>query len=595
MTLHDSKRPNQGTIATTLDAALPRLVTAYEQGRLVPFVGAGLSTPACHLWPKFVHALESQVEATDRWAGDETPDGLIMRANRAIRQLRGLGTENLSNGVRSALYANKELPAQTRALCRVWWPIILTTNYDDCLVEAFKQSHLIEMKVCGRRLDDSQYVLNALYEPAEPILWAIQGHLGGPFGKSHAELASEIVVGHEEYSKVAYSEPQFRRAFAEVFRSRTMLFLGSGLKEPYFREMFSEILEIYGPCAQPHYAFVKKDEVDVQFMATRFQIVVVEYDEHEELPEWLNHLADSIETAAVRKDRVSRVLNVTSGSNSRIEIARGRLPTPSGGRECAAVSAGGQGLFSAHSKAIQAYLKDAGVSESPAFHEASRHFVGRFGQMPFYSVRARETGDFRSLRVIGEASEELFGTASKDGFERILMQVLGAGGAKNAASSYNKRPFQPIFSIIESIRAFGRWCRANPNRHLELIIHVVDESIWREISWGRLDIDELLASSDLRFWANIFYPGGRMQRQICLQAYDATFERLARWLGLAPDHWQVEAIPSAGAFIEDPVQPLPALLHQTLSAGVVPGATLRFTCPRIRPENSNPEGSGKLL
>ena len=37
---------------------LPLLVSSYQRGRLVPFLGAGMSTPNLTLWEKFVENLE---------------------------------------------------------------------------------------------------------------------------------------------------------------------------------------------------------------------------------------------------------------------------------------------------------------------------------------------------------------------------------------------------------------------------------------------------------------------------------------------------------------------------------------------------------
>ena len=300
------------TVDTKFEMVLPRLVCAYERGQLVPFVGAGMSTPACRLWEPFVDQLEK--EAGLQSAGNNPqPDSLVMRASKAIARLRALETAELANRVRAALFnENPVPPPQTKALCRLCWPMVMTTNYDDCLFRAFEKQHEgTRMTICGREPDDAQYVLNALYEPADPILWALQGYLGGPIAEEASDrsawkkLEKEIVVGHEEYRKVAHAEPQFRRAFAEVFRSRSMLFVGSGLREPYFREMFSEILEIYGPCSQPHYAFVKKGEVDPEFMATRFQTFVVEYEDHPTVEQWLKDLASAVERSAFRQDSVS--------------------------------------------------------------------------------------------------------------------------------------------------------------------------------------------------------------------------------------------------------------------------------------------------
>ena len=574
-------RQRKAPQGATFETVLPRLVCAYEQGRLVPFIGAGLSVPACRLWGPFVAGLE-QAAGIEAEGGDDKPDGLVLSANRAISRLRALGTATLAKEVREALFDEKvQTPPQTDALARLWWPIVLSTNYDDCLVTAFEKRQRKAMTVCGRDPDDAQYVLNALNEPAEPILWAIQGYLGGPFGKPTDEFADEIVVGHEEYRKVAHAEPQFRRAFAEVFRGRSMLFLGSGLREPYFREMFSEILEIYGPCAQPHYAFAKKGDLDTQFMATRFQTIVVEYSNHQIVTSWLNALADAVEQRAFRQDRFSFALreariDVAAAPCSRLTVVRGRLPAPSAGGECLAVSAGGVDSDFFFSLGITTLLREIGA-EPPPRKLKDAEFVARFDRFPVYAVRARENDDTRALRVVRRASTELFDVVWRDGFRRVLMQVLASGGTADSRARYDIRPFDALFSFVESVRAFGEWCRKYPERQLELALHVVDPSIYLEITRGRLDLEELLSSHDLRFWAKAVYPDGKIQRQMCQELEDESIGCLSEWLGLDVDHWQVESVPPIGSVKETGPVSLKMIRDEPLSSRVIPGGTLRFT------------------
>ena len=70
-------------------AILQRLVTAYETGRLVPFLGAGMSVPYCASWRKMIESLEADAGLSLDPAGDgPKADELIRRANRAVRTLR---------------------------------------------------------------------------------------------------------------------------------------------------------------------------------------------------------------------------------------------------------------------------------------------------------------------------------------------------------------------------------------------------------------------------------------------------------------------------------------------------------------------------
>jgi hypothetical protein len=70
------------------------------------------------------------------------------------------------------------------------------------------------MIVCGRSRLDCQRVLSSLRRPDNPIMWAVQGFLGGQARFSTADevslppnlplLEQEVVIGHEEYRREGF-------------------------------------------------------------------------------------------------------------------------------------------------------------------------------------------------------------------------------------------------------------------------------------------------------------------------------------------------------------------------------------------------------
>jgi hypothetical protein len=242
--------------------------------------------------------------------------------------------------------------------------------------------------------------------------------------------------------------------------------------------------------------------------------------------------------------------------------------------ECLAVSAGGAGSNFAFSPTIKSLLNRLGMNKYP-IPESRSKFVSRFEGMPAFAVRARKEGNERALGVVGEASMELFDTAWQDGFRRILMQIL-ASGSKDVPKSDRPRPFSAMFSLVESVRAFGEWCRIHPSRKLEVAIYVLDRPVYLEITGGRLDLYELLSSCDLRFWAEVIYPDDKTRRQMCQAGGDATVRDLADWLGLDLNHWQVKSIPRIGSAKDPQEVPLAKILDEKLQGHVIPGGTLSF-------------------
>src|ERR1700749_2669173 len=67
---------------------LPLLVSTYLQGKLVPFLGAGMSTPRLVLWHQFIENLEQQAPPSPFGKRRARTESLEARAGRACAGLR---------------------------------------------------------------------------------------------------------------------------------------------------------------------------------------------------------------------------------------------------------------------------------------------------------------------------------------------------------------------------------------------------------------------------------------------------------------------------------------------------------------------------
>jgi hypothetical protein len=582
------------------ETILPRLVSTYEAGRLVPFIGLGMSRPLCSDWPSFVGGLESAtgVMAAPPTSSTERTE-LIRRANGAVHQLKAGPRGAFLNAVRHALAAggSPEIPPQTRALARLWWPLVLSTNYDTCYEAAFYEqfagSNPRQLAVVGRGAEDCQRVLNSLSVAGRSLLWALQGYLHDvPFAipdaateqeqQSKERLAGQLVVGHEEYRRVTYRDVPFRRAFAEVFRQRSLLFLGSGLQEPYFQDLLGEVLEIYGHGTRPHYAFMRGDEVDADFMLARFHIIVVPYTTtapHEELVDWLNELAKR--AAEPRRTAVAwswgRIVPDDKGfwrSIADVEIVRDQLPEkkPLEAGHCLAVSAvldSGEVQFSAAIKGVVGGWKVA-EGEQPLGADTVRVFQNGC----VYAVLSRSKDGQRSLSHIYYAAGMLFDRAAPR-FQHIHMQLLAAGGTE-------KYPGDPLhyperFSLVQILRAWRAWRDTHEDVQCRLVLHVVTPAVYTDVASGRIDVLEILSCADVRFFVEIVQDDGGIERRPFQRSADQKLGALVEELRLPLDLWTMEVTPPPSL---DPQPSLSECVKLSLQDnGVVPGSTLHFRRP----------------
>lgn len=592
----------------TFEDVLPRLVTAYESGRLVPFIGAGMSCPHCAGWSDLIAGLEGAAEIHDRsLPGNMTSDNLIQRANRAVRTLRARKEGAFESALEGTLFPSYDklppdgkLPRQTEALARIWWPLVLTTNYDDFYVKAFDAPFDARaLAVVGRGPEDCQRVLTSLSTAGRALLWALQGHIAAPCRVAKHEedrrLAKELVIDHAEYRRVTHREPHFRRAFAEVFRHRSLLFLGSGLREAYLQELFGEVLELYGPSTRTHYALMKRGEVDPRFMYARFQIAVVEYDHHDDVPDRLDDLGEAIKRSEAAPVSWSwgraegRESTATSDSVD-LEIVCRPLPQGRVRGECLVVSAGGRrdgDSFHVSDQIRRPTLESWCKDGVPQPRKLSA-FVGEYVGCDVFAVRARrEDEDVKDLLMIREASRALFDEIiARRRYRSIHMQLIATGGTDETKADeprWRVRSFPARFSFVETVRAWGE--RSDRGEGTRLVLHVVNPSVYREIVSGRIDVLELLqCKNNIRFWAEVAEGGTLLERRQFLENESMLLESVADELCLTTANWSFDVSPPTGIVQIDGLIPLdgqdpkgnPWTQRSLRELGVVPGSTLHF-------------------
>lgn len=598
------------------ETLLPRLVATYEAGRLVPFIGSGMSRRTCTDWPTFIQALETATGQSELSPLDNnTPrDVLIRRANSAVRRLKRREQGVFAKAIRAGLLTDKQdtepIPLQTQALARIWWPLMLSTNYDNCYAAAFHACFPDrQLAVVGRGAEDCQRVLTSLSTAGRSLLWALQGYLHDvpyfnlgpnvtPEREHAAQLEAQVVVGHEEYRRVTYRDLHFRRAFAEVFRQRSLLFLGAGLQETYLQELFGEVLEFYGPTARPHYAFIQEDEVDPEFMLSRFQIVVVEYPKgkHGEVLRWLERLAEEVShprrtPVAWSWGRIDRRNENEWTSVPDLEVVRGPLPTERVEGECLAVSAGGSDSKFFFSPGIVNVMNGWCVKEAMPTQLTS--YLGVFADLHVYAVRARSEKDERSLSHIYEASLALFERVGQD-YRCIRMQLLATGGKDKIGVSdveWKVRNYPERFSFGQTVRAWAAWRKKNSSVNCKLALHVVLNTVYQDIASGRIDVLELLTCEDIRFFVEVVSEVGEVERRLFQEMPDLTLGTVVESLQLSAAEWTMKVTPPPS--LDDRWLDLNLeTLTQTLQTlGVVPGSTVHFHRRPDPPDGPTPPSS----
>jgi hypothetical protein len=515
---------------------------------------------------------------------DPTDHDLILQSERLVAGLRGRGSGAFIAAVKQVLGYSSGTPLATPAtkqLASIWWPLVLTTNYDRMFLDAFNEHHRLRdsesMVVVGRGRPDCRTVLATADVSMRPVLWALQGSFGP--GYHRAQLQDEIVLGYDQYREATFNNPWFRATFTEIFRNRSLLFLGTGLSEEYFRGLFGESLTRLGPGHRSHFALVNEAQigssaVDPWFLHTRLNIVVLTYrDAAERYSGFVPCLQDIARSVSLNPDPGNRVRVATPFCAPwTIEVVAAKLPEPSNDH-WVVVSAGldhrtgrlRPSRCSGLGNLGYVYMKDVDGGDG----------VWRVKGKPILLAAARNSGiastsgRSRDLRTVADVTRNALAAAIDAGCTSISMMMIAAG---------KTRRWPRVFSLIQMARGIRRLLSSSANRGRE--IHVVihdteadrEPSVWNALHSGCLDLDEILSCEGIRCFVDVEDEMARGRTPIFLTG-DERLRDIAHYFQLTPTEWLVRLEPQA--FGEQPM--IPATSDETLvDLGVVPGSTISF-------------------
>jgi hypothetical protein len=590
--------------------ALDQLRVAHGRGLLVPFVGSGLCVPRLRLWPKLVKALACEANMDDLVLGSSPTDQeLIVASERIVWRLRAAGralAEVVENALPNPDSSENEVPPGVDALASVWWPLVLTTNYDRLFVNAFNKAHphskddTDTMVVAGRNPADCHTVMASLNLPMRPLLWALQGFLGE--GVNGEDLTREIVLGYDQYRRATFGDVGFRAAFSEVYRNRSLLFVGAGLGEEYFRGLFGESLFRLGPNQHTHCALVNAKDLDRMppwFMHTRLNIVVLTYEDERDAPKYSGFVPCIQEIAAVLSapPRGQRRFWIGQPPAVCVDIEPTPLPEVSTAKHWIVGSAGVR-----HSGAPrisgdmpkQFGTKWTPLPDAPDLMKCRRKWallaVARAGG-PQIGHRSRD------LRKVADVTERALQVAVRGGASTVSFMLLGA--------SVHARRWPRVFSLVQMLRGIRRFVQhrdqtsRKPYRALRVLIHDTaaarraeaepDRSVWHAIETGRLDPNEVLNAGALRIFVEIELDDPVARTPMYVDE-DKTVGHVAEYFQV-PKGWCASLEPN----------PAPRQTHDLTafgvslsSAGIVPGSVLRFRPTRRHTRAALGPSPGKL-
>jgi hypothetical protein len=490
--------------------------------------------------------------------------------------------------------AGQHLHTQLEMLAGIWWPLVITTNYESLFVDAWNQCHadakplpeFNRMEVVGRGRADCQRVLNSTRAPDNPLLWALQGYVGEG---AEPALTEQLAIGHEEYRRQVHESVHFRRAFAEIYRSRVLLFVGSGLSESYLLDLFGEALELMGAIDHFHFALIEAGTADPEFLLRRFQIRVIEYELQDsrnhgpQVAGFLKGLSAAIDAPRVRNTAWSLKLDSRKrlgldDPEFHFKVARASLfdRTINEAGTAVAISAG---INRKSSKArlllgekSMGWLEKKGLSRDNAV--PSGKYVSRIPDSNVYLVAARDLqksgSDARDSRHVAPAIRELLECATKDGYSRIYGMLL-AGGAK--------RTFPQHIGLRQMIKGYREWYDVLGGvRPIPLTVHLVDPVVLSYLESGRLDLATVASSGSIHFWVQISRGGKADAPVLDFARPDCKISEIAACHAITDQSWRVSIRPApVGGHTARTIGEIESEALSIADLGVTDGATVMFS------------------
>lgn len=564
--------------------AIPLLASLHRAGQLVPFIGSGMSRPLCSDWASFLAGLEP--DSVQTASNAPQPDDL-RRADQVTRRLRGLEPGARRLAIVRALHSQSQPhgagplpPPQSLALAQFHWPLVLTTNYDDVFWHAatlpsWKND---KFEVRGRSEADARAVVRSLDWPTNSILWAMQGFVGGicrPVGdvvesvEKRSRLLEEVVIGHRQYAEATFLNPVFRKAFSEVFRRRSFLFLGSGLADEYLVSLFSEVHLTLGQRAGGHFALLHTSEVtdaSARFLSDRLGVRSLLFDDYSEVTEFLEGLLANSKhympakfkvgerpnaTVAVRSSSFAYTLSRVGGPE--LDLVLDNAPVVDditrkdvlwvGSVGNKRTSSDGAGVELKPGSMLRQILSDLDLESS---FEPVEGFESIYLQTdePRLAVLAPPV----SLPESGAGPQLLSsvrtGTREMLDYVRANRQITIV--RMGLVSAGPKTPWHPSFSLavmLSSIRDFYARCE----RPVRLELSLVDSRVWARVASGNLPVLEILSSDRDPVLVEVHGGSGAIQESVVVlletgSCLSAIFEHL----NLYQKDWGVELRPASG-------------------------------------------------
>lgn len=279
------------------------VIRAAQRRTLVLLIGAGISRQTGHPFPTWRGLLEIMIDYSldkkrkyiNKGEAEELRSLLdrgqflmvaqVLRKELPDEDYFGLLVENfMRNNVKPA--------AIHKALLYLNSPLILTTNYDNLIEDAYAE-------ICGKKIHEFTYLKAGAIQTSfttdqyrdRPTLFKIHGTILDP---------ANIILTEMDYRKLTYDQLGYRAVLSAIFITRNILMLGFSLADRELTLLLETIRHTLGYRSTSHYIFLEADrvgDVETRRLKDDLGIEVIKYKpskKYTEVLEFVNFIVDKV-------------------------------------------------------------------------------------------------------------------------------------------------------------------------------------------------------------------------------------------------------------------------------------------------------------
>jgi len=268
-----------------------RLIEAARQRNLVPLLGAGISRQANKSafpnWRQLLDFLLSRALTKNyikKAEGNEISRLLDKGQYLMVaEQLRyKLPTDEYSSLLKEAFPLDAEPTEIHKAIFRLHPPLILTTNYDVLIEDAYAKVYGKTANVqTYRGSSEVQQSLQNRQLTDRPIIFKVHGSIDDPLS---------IILTEQDYRKLIYQETGYRTVLSAIFITHVVLMMGFSFSDRELILLLENLRVSLKSQTMPDYIFLPEDaagEVESRRFREDFGVEVIPFKPTKGYPEVL--------------------------------------------------------------------------------------------------------------------------------------------------------------------------------------------------------------------------------------------------------------------------------------------------------------------